>query len=75
MEVWAKIKWCWTNGRVVSAYGAGKGELAINHWDLPLSFKFLRWEEKAYWKELIILLNVTLFFGEKRCFAVSIKTV
>jgi DNA-binding beta-propeller fold protein YncE len=65
LEAWAKIKWCWTNKRVVSAHGAGKGELAINHWDVPLNFKFLRWEEIAFWEGTsYIVERIADFWGE-----------
>ncbi len=65
MKAWAKIKWCWTKNRVVSAYGAGKGELAIDQWDVPLHFKFLRWEEAAYWEGTKYIIERTAhFWGE-----------
>jgi DNA-binding beta-propeller fold protein YncE len=65
MEAWAKIKWCWTKSRVVSAYGAGKGELAINHWDVPISFTFGHWEEEAYWEgSNYVVQRIAAFRGE-----------
>ena len=65
MEAWAKIKWCWTKKRVVSAYGAGKGELAINHWDVPLNFRFDFWEEVARWEGSNYVIERIAEFGSK----------
>jgi hypothetical protein len=65
LDVSAKIKYCWTAQRVESAYGAGKSELAINHWYLPLTFKFLRWEEAAFWEgEDYIVERTAIFWGQ-----------
>jgi DNA-binding beta-propeller fold protein YncE len=65
MEASAKIKWCWTNGRVVSAYGAGRSEHAINHILVPWKFEFVRWEDHSYWEgEDYIVERVARFWGE-----------
>jgi hypothetical protein len=68
MTAWARVKWCWTDGphaHVASAYGDGRGELAINHWYVPWTFKFLRWEDHSHWEGAdYIVERIARFWGE-----------
>jgi hypothetical protein len=68
MSAWAKVKWCWTDGphsHVESAHGAGRGELATNHWDVPWTFKFLRWEDHSRWEGAdYIVERIAIFWGK-----------